>query len=167
MLTLIAAALLAQIAAAPSTAARGNYVLVEGDSINSHTEHDVDEEALRDRYGRHFFWYELGDRRYVVVDRAALDDIHELFEPQRKLGRQQSELGRRQAELGRQQAEYGREQARLGQEQARLASDSYGRERMRELGDQMRAEGDKMRALGDRMRDLGDQMRDLGDQMRQ
>src|SRR5437763_15418893 len=113
MLTLIAAALFAQIAV-PPTAARGNYVLVEGDSISSHTGYGVDEEALRDRYGRHFFWYEIGDRRYVVVDRAALEEIHELFEPQRKLGRQQAEFGRRQAELGRQQAEYGREQPRHG-----------------------------------------------------
>src|SRR5438045_369294 len=129
MLALFILALLAQFAAPPAPPAplvggHGNYVLVDGDNTCSHTEYDVDEEELRDRYGRHFFWYELGGKRYVVVDHAALDEIHQLFEPQRKLGRQQSALGRRQSELGRQQAEYGREQARLGQQQARVAYDA-------------------------------------------
>ncbi len=139
----------------PFGGGHGSYVLVDGDQVCSHSEYDVDEDELRDRYGRHFFWYELDGKRYVVLDRGALDDLGKLFEPQRKLGRQQAALGRRQAELGRQQADYGREQARLGREQARISWDADRRERMRELGDQMRAQGDKMRDLGDQMRDEG------------
>src|SRR4051794_64757 len=68
----------------------GNYVFVDGDQVYSHTEHDVDEEMLRDRYGRHFLWYELDGKHYVVVDRGALDEVDRIFEPQWKLGGRQS-----------------------------------------------------------------------------
>src|SRR5438067_12475157 len=77
----------------------GERTLVEDGSFN------VQEiSAIREAYRPNVFWFRSSGKSYIIRDAAILNQIDDLFEPQRVLGEKQAGLGRKQAALGRKQA---------------------------------------------------------------
>jgi hypothetical protein len=156
------------------------------------SEEDWEEaEAMLERENQDLFWFRRGSDRYIVTDRAALDELAEMFKPQEELGRRQGELGRLQGALGRKQGELGRIQARLGAKQAALSirraafarssededpdlerlagevsrgQDEAG-ELQAELGEQQAALGERQAALGEQQAALGREQQRVSEQI--
>lgn len=157
------------LTAAVATAHDGWHVAIRNDGstfVNGHFSGDeVDE--LKDRYGRSFAVFAKGNVEYVVLDRAALDKLQSIIEPQSELGRKQGELGRQQGELGRQQGELGRRQGEIGREQGRLAGRYGNTDEIEALAAKQRELAAAQRELSARQRELGERQRELGERQRQ
>ena len=164
---LVAFALL--LVAASAAAHDGWHVAIRNDGhtfVNGDFSGDEFDE-LKNRYGRSFAVFEKGNVGYVVTDRAALDKLQSIIEPQSELGHKQGELGRQQGELGREQGRLGREQGRLGREQARLARGYADDDAIEALAAKQRDLAAQQRELAARQRELGERQRELAARQRQ
>jgi bla regulator protein blaR1 len=103
------------------------WIYLYADSNSSTMNGDTDDlklaRRLRGSGNGAFFLYRRGDDIFTIDDRATLERIEAIFEPQHKLGEQQGELGERQGKLGEEQGKLGEQQGRLGERQGRLGSE--------------------------------------------
>jgi hypothetical protein len=107
----------AQEAAAPANAAQKDrgirrYMIVSGTSMSGSWDSDdrVDQEGLRDKFGRNFAWFRQGGNEYVVTDAGVLAELDKAMEPQKEVNRMQHGVNDQQAEVNRHQAEVNRAQ---------------------------------------------------------
>jgi bla regulator protein BlaR1 len=103
------------------------WVYLYDDSDSSTMHGDTDDlrlaQRLRGAKSGAFFLYRQGDQVFTIDDRATLERIEAIFEPQHKLGEQQGELGERQGKLGEEQGKLGEQQGRLGERQGRVGAE--------------------------------------------
>ncbi len=121
--------------------------------------------------GHELLWLVVGEREYVVRDRALVKRAHTIVQPLTELGRQQGELGAQQGALGSRQGELGAIQGRIGALQARFArldvvADAGSRAERAELRKQLEELSSDARELGARQRELGERQRVLGERQR-
>lgn len=135
---------------------------------------------IRERLGKDVLWARFEGRRYVIRDRATMNELEETLLPQQLLGRQQGllgkqqgRLGQKQGQLGRQQGELGARQGRLGARQARLSAEMARLQAAglstesveRELGAVSREQeevGLRQTELGEAQQQLGREQAELG-----
>ncbi|SPE38071.1 Peptidase M56, BlaR1 (modular protein) [Candidatus Sulfopaludibacter sp. SbA3] len=94
----------AQSAPARATAPRQSgtirrYLIFDGTSTSGSWDSNdpVDQNGLRERFGRHFAWFRQGRNEYVVTDAGVLDELHRAMEPQKEVNRMQDEVNQSQS----------------------------------------------------------------------
>lgn len=142
---------------------RISYVLVKEGEESTSGSGEIDDykyaRKLRDRYHGDFLYIRQGQRRYVVRDHDAIDDVRNLMDPMERIGRQQAEAGAHQAEIGARQAAIGAEQAKLGAKQGKLGA------RQAVLSAEIAeaaAEGRSARRYREELASVAEEMRELG-----
>ena len=104
------------------------YVLVNGEESYADGALDDVTQARHDLGdGTPGLWFRQGDQRYVVRDRALLQQLQAAYADAGRVGRQQAALGTRQSALGRQQGELGRLTAEQSRAVARHARETARR----------------------------------------
>lgn len=104
------------------------YVLVNGEESYADGALDDVTQARHDLGdGGPGLWFRQGGQRYVVRDRALLQQLQAAYADAGRVGRQQAALGTRQSALGRQQGELGRLTAEQSRAVARHARDTARR----------------------------------------
>ena len=95
------------------------YVLLDGNASYAHGALDDVKQARRDLgTDSQAFWFRQGTERYVVRDRALLQQMQEAYADAARIGTEQAKLGRQQGELGRRTGEQARAVAMVAREEA-------------------------------------------------
>ena len=98
------------------------FILIDGKQTYCHGDSDIASiKRLRQTSDSRLAWVRRKGGEYLIRDRALLDEMAQIVEPERLLGEQQAKLGAQQAHLGTEQAALGAKQAQLGARSAALA----------------------------------------------